>query len=127
MAKFINVTNHNLTGEQLADIKNVYGIDEVDIIDLNPGEVDPEANLGEVNNLATNIIANGNFAAGDVAMVQTEQTLVLCLVSALQQLGVRCVVATTRRESAEKTLPDGSVVKTNVFRHIRFRDLPQII
>lgn len=125
MAKFFNVTNHNLTSEQIADIKNKFNIDEV--VDLNPGEVDPEASSAQVNNHATNIIANGNFSLGDVAMVQTEQTLVFCLVSALQELGVRCVVATTRRESAEKTLPDGSVVKTNVFKHVRFRDLPQII
>lgn len=124
MAKFCNITNHVLTSEQLADINIVYGID--DVVDLNPGEVDPEADLAEINNIATNIISNGNFAAGDVAMVQTEATLMICLISALQALGVRCVVATTRRESTEKTLPDGSVVKTNVFRHLRFRDLPRI-
>jgi hypothetical protein len=125
MAKFFNITNHSLTSEQIADIKNKFNIDEV--VDLNPGEVDPQASSAQVNNLATNLIANGNFSLGDVAMVQTEQTLVFCLVSALQQIGVRCVVATTRRESAEKVLPDGSIIKTNVFRHVRFRDLPQII
>ncbi len=124
MAKFFNVTNHALTAEQMNNINAEYGIHEV--IDLNPGEVDPQASLGEVNNLAANLIADGNFTAGDIAMVQTEQTLVFCIVAALQRIGVRCVVATTRRESAEKTLPDGSVVKTNVFKHVRFRDLPRI-
>ena len=125
MAKFFNITNHSLTGEQLADIKDKFNIDEV--VDLNPGEVDPQVSSAQVNNLATNLIANGNFSLGDVAMVQTEQTLVFFLVSTLQRIGVRCVVATTRRESAEKVLPDGSIIKTNVFRHVRFRDLPQII
>lgn len=125
MAKFFNITNHSLTGEQLADIKDKFNIDEV--VDLNPGEVEPQISSAQVNNLATNLIANGNFSLGDVAMVQTEQTLVFFLVSILQRIGVRCVVATTRRESAEKVLPDGSIIKTNVFRHVRFRDLPQII
>lgn len=126
MARFFNITNRSLTSEQIADIKNEFGIDEVEIVKLNHVKIAPEAELSEVNNIAAFLMIIGEFAKGDVAMIQTEASLMFCLVPALQQIGVRCVVATTRRKSAEKTLPDGSVVKTNVFKHVRFRDLPRI-
>lgn len=42
------------------------------------------------------------------------------LVRLLCEEGYRPLFAFTKRESVEKTMPDGTVVKTNVFRHAGF-------
>jgi hypothetical protein len=44
------------------------------------------------------------------------------LEAALEDAGFRVVYAFSVRESAETVLPDGSVRKTNVFRHVGFID-----
>jgi hypothetical protein len=42
------------------------------------------------------------------------------LEQSLRQRGIRPAYAFSMRESAEKTLPDGSVQKINVFKHVGF-------
>lgn len=39
---------------------------------------------------------------------------------ALKEHGIQVLYAFSVRESVEKTLPDGSVVKSNVFKHVGF-------
>lgn len=42
------------------------------------------------------------------------------LEDALHMQGIKALYAFSRRESVEETLPDGSVRKTNVFKHVGF-------
>jgi hypothetical protein len=60
----------------------------------------------------------GGFALQ--AMIGGAPYLMASLESALRDQGIEPVYAFSVRESVEKTLPDGSVQKTNVFRHVGF-------
>ncbi|AFI06629.1 hypothetical protein HCD_08225 [Helicobacter cetorum MIT 99-5656] len=44
------------------------------------------------------------------------------MVNFCQNLGLLCVYATTKRECAESVNEKGELVKTSIFRHVRFRE-----
>lgn len=82
--------------------------------------VPPEAEAAEIADLADRVATQ---LAADVpgathAMVQGEFTLAYALVGKLQQRGVVCLVATTRRELLE----DCGGIKTTRFEFVRFRE-----
>lgn len=60
------------------------------------------------------IAAKSGFGA---AMIGGAPFLMPPLEAALKAAGIRVLYAFSRRESVEETLPDGSVRKTQVFRH----------
>lgn len=91
-----------------------------EIRDLPFPAVPPEAGTREINVLADAVVARLKTEAPGAthAMVQGEFTLVHALVSKLQDIGIVCVAATTRREVVEKS--GGS--KTTRFNFVRFRE-----
>ena len=124
MAKFINISAHNLTPGQEEDAMRFPTVAR--FLTVHPGIVDPHASLEDVEKLAEDVIHEADPYEGDVAMVAGEPVLTMCIVKALQKKGVTCVAATTERISVERTLEDGSVVKQNVFNHVMFREFPPI-
>ena len=56
-------------------------------------------------------------ARAEAAMIGGAPFFMSALEAALKERGVRAVHAFSRRESGEERLPDGSVRKTQVFRH----------
>ena len=145
---FINITNHTLTEEQRVDAIKRYGITE--FLEL-PSEL--KARYGQVPagedeevlwDLAEDIRDWVNAShpeahkwakclppykdVGDdkcplVVLLQGELGVVGRLLRLLGEQGIPCVYATTRRESVETVQQDGSVVKTNVFKHAGFRNI----
>ena len=59
---------------------------------------------------------------GDCFLVQGEFGATYGLVRFAQSLGMRAVHATTKRESEEVVLEDGTVSTKRVFRHVLFRE-----
>ena len=127
MAKFFNVSAHALATEQLEDIMKSFGISENSIVDIKVGNVDPHVDTDELASVSTSLVDSWGVKEGDVAMVAGEPIMSVCLVRALQSKGVTCVSATTERMSVEKVLEDGTVQKTNQFKHVRFREWPSLI
>jgi CRISPR-associated protein Csx16 len=82
--------------------------------------VPPEADSEEMNALADEVIARlkTEVPGATHAMAQGEFTLVHALVRKLQQIGIVCVAATTRREVVEQT----GGTKTTRFNFVRFRE-----
>ena len=80
----------------------------------------PDADTQEINALADELLARltADAPGATHAMVQGEFTLVHALVRKLQQIGVVCVAATTRREVVEQT---GGTNATR-FDFVRFRE-----
>jgi len=58
---------------------------------------------------------------GDYLLVQGDFGATFFLVNFALKLGLVPVYATSRRETVETVLPDGSVRQERVFRHVRFR------
>ena len=91
-----------------------------EIRDLPFPAVPPEAETREIDALADEVVARLKTAAPGAthAMVQGDFTLAHALVGKLQQMGIVCVAATTRREVIEQS--GGS--NTTRFNFVRFRE-----
>jgi hypothetical protein len=91
-----------------------------EIRDLPFPSVPPEVDTHEINARADEVVARLTAEAPGAthAMVQGEFTLVHALVGKLQDIGIVCVAATTRREVVEQF--GGS--KTTRFNFVRFRE-----
>lgn len=134
--KALVILNHPLSPEQIEDLSRTWGVNSDDnaIITL-PSElktlwanIPPEADDVQVFNHVQPI---SNWARskdigllpGDMIIIGGELVATLAVIAGMDK-DILPVCATTRRESVEKTMPDGSVQKTNVFRHVRFRQIP---
>lgn len=131
--------NHVATSDQIEDLKsNCYS--EIEFIEPTDegkkmwAQVPADAGLKEIETLAVNVSRTltglpTHLNAGQdavIAVVQGEPTLVTVMVQLLQRCHIPCFAATTKRESVETVNPDGTTTKTNVFKHVRFREYPDI-
>ena len=91
-----------------------------EIWDLPFPVVPPEADTREIDALADVVVAGLRAEAPGAthAMIQGEFTLAHALVRKLQQIGIVCVAATTRREVVEQSRG----AKTTRFNFVRFRE-----
>jgi CRISPR-associated protein Csx16 len=91
-----------------------------EIRDLPFPAVPPEADAEGINALADEVVARLMAEVPGVthAMVQGEFTLAHALVRRLQQMGIVCVAATTRREVVEQS----GGAKLARFSFVRFRE-----
>ena len=113
----INLTQHPTTTEQLtAGVTEPADKDEVRRL-LTFDEL-PSKELVKARAKALAEIAENSGAKS--AMIGGAPFLMAALEKALREVGITPVYAFSKRESVEKTLPDGSVQKTNVFKHIGF-------
>lgn len=127
----LNITNHNLTSEQLHDLNNLFG--NVSVQEM-PSElkslwsnINPYWDRDAVQkNVIIPILewAGGIKNSHDavVAIVQGESVATCITVNELKLNGITPLAATTQRVSAEITKEDGTVQKTNIFKHVRFRN-----
>jgi len=124
MAKKMNLTQHPATPEQ-----------------VDAGVIEPSSELkGKVRDLLTfedipskpEMTARAEALAEivkkegySIALVGGAPFFMSTLEKALIREGIKPVYAFSRRESVETTLPDGSVVKKNVFRHLGFVEVSE--
>lgn len=132
--KALVVLNHPLSKEQIEDLDKAWGVKEDAIITLPQdlkslwANIPPEADDVQVC-LHVQLIINWargkdiGLLPGDMIIIGGELVATLAVIAGMDK-DILSVCATTRRESVEKTMPDGSVQKTNVFRHVRFRQIP---
>lgn len=128
MKRFFNVTNHNMTESQIADAKSALQAEE--IVNL-PEEL--KKIWGQVPPVDTNEVKvrlqpvldwlEQQVSVGDFCMVAGSRTAV-----AFVDLQIRskatAVESCTERKVQEVQNPDGTVSKTAIFEHIRFRVVP---
>jgi hypothetical protein len=123
--------NHKLSPEQERDARENLGVTEFvyppkEVLDR-WANVPPEANMWDIQVDLVPIYTWFRMVleANDVILVQGESVSMYKFVDTIKtmftMLNVRCVAATSRRESVEEQLPDGTVQKKSVFKHVRFR------
>ena len=118
----LNLTQHVATPEQIAE--GVVDMDAEDRRCLADALTFDEAPIGaamlcramEIMSLAVKYIPEG----GGYVMLGGAPFFMPVLDAAARQFGYTPVYAFSKRESVETTMPDGSVVKRNVFRHAGF-------
>ena len=122
-ARFVNFSNHPLATwslEQLAAAR-ALGLGEPADLDGGMPLVPPAADRHEVARLAEELVEQAGPGLRG-ACVFGELSLTVALLRLLQQRGVRCFTSTTERISEERRQPDGSVIKENRFRFVRWRE-----
>jgi CRISPR-associated DxTHG motif protein len=117
--RLFNVTNHQLTADQIEDARQRWDI--VDVVDLDEELKAVWANI-EVGSAASLIFDRlwQRSTHADVIVVQGEYGATFTLVSMLRTAGRRVVYASTAREVTECQEPDGSVTTVHRFRHRGF-------
>lgn len=122
----LNLTQHAATAEQLAD--GVVDLPAEDRATLSGwltfatlptvAEVADRAELIAQAAAGDSVsIASVRLAQYQYAMIGGAPFLMSALENALIERGITPLYAFSVRESAEKTMPDGTVVKTNTFAH----------
>jgi len=124
MKKLFLLFSHTLTTEQIADAKETFKIEEFVELPLElqklwsnvPSELDDVSLYLE----PLKHYLKEQSSAEDMVLIQGDFGATYYMVNAVKSLGLKAVHATTKRDVVEKTIDD-KVVKTSVFKHVRFR------
>ena len=116
--------SHKLTPEQEEDAIKSLGVREfIDLpLDLQNlwSHVPPEIEVLEDYLKPIFDYLKVNIKEGDYVLVQGDFGATCIVVNLVKNLNAIAIYATTKRNSVEKVI-DGKVVKTSVFKHIKFR------
>ncbi len=131
----VNLTQHTASPEQIAaGVRDLLGDYRLRLVELLTVEELPDAEEIKFRAQAIAELACRNGLGGDMdedppcylAMIGGAPWLMSSLELALRALNIQPVYSFTRRESSEQAMPDGSVRKTAVFRHIGFVAAPKL-
>ena len=117
---FFNLTNHSLTGAQMADVqaKGATVVELPEELKRAWGACTTE-NWRDLYESTLEFVIN--YEADEKAcMIAGYAPLVFNLVSDFDRDGFEVLYADSKRESVEKVTEDGAVIKQNVFRHLGF-------
>jgi hypothetical protein len=125
MSKIIKITNHSMTDEQIVGLKGWEVVELPEEIQGRLAQCGPDA--ARLIRLATDVIefaqsegANFIFGpAGSPAFCDIFSNL-------CRDAQIVIVFSHSVRESIETVKEDGTVVKTNVFKHVSFINLPEM-
>ena len=125
MKKLILLFSHRLTPEQRDDATDNLGVGEFVSLD------------GELQRVWSNVppslesldeylkpikdFVSSNLNRDDVVLVQGDFGATYAMVSFVNSMGGVAVYATTKRDVVEEE-SKGEIVKTSIFKHIRFRE-----
>lgn len=122
MSKFLNISNHNLTVDQLAEIdqKGWEAVELPEDLKKAWGSCNPSNYQEIVNDIVHYMIVNNINSA--LLAGYSPAVVYACMEYACRT----CMFyfAHTERKSVETVQEDGSVVKTNVFKHAGFYQYP---
>lgn len=119
----INLSNHpsaNWNAEQKKAAETEFG----QIVDLTFPNIQPEADLNDVKNLANQYVIKVKELLKDapngsgVVHIMGEHTFIFNILERLKLLNIRAVASTTERKAYE----DGNGNTISKFRFVRFRD-----
>jgi len=122
------VMSHNLNQNQINGL-NEMGLEPILISDVNSDlanqckQIDPNFNKTDIQQIADSVVKTAISEGATHLMIQGEPSLFFSAVETAKQKGISCLIATTQRVSVERENADGSIVKTNVFKHVKFRQL----
>lgn len=117
----INLTQHNVTLEQVASgVFDLQGDFHQELVRLLTFDTLPNAE--EIKRRASAVADMAASTTAESAMIGGALWLMAPLAAALRQRGIKPVFAFSVRETQETPMPDGSVKKVAVFRHVGFVD-----
>ena len=128
MERTINLTQHEATDEQLVGgVFDVSASEREELRILLTFERIPTRALIVSRARSIALLAAANRTKGkkaECAMIGGAPFLLPTLATELHRVDIRPVAAFSERKSEEKTMPDGSVRKVAVFRHLGLVGVP---
>jgi hypothetical protein len=122
--------SHTLTADQISDAKASLGIEVIKTIQESfPDQhkkmvaIPAQWKTKQVKDLAEEIVSSAIQMGSTHIYVAGEPVLAYYAMTAAITLGLVVVQSTTERVSSEALQPDGTVVKTAVFKHVQWRVL----
>ena len=128
MKNILVVMSHNLSQDQVNGL-NEMGLNPVILSNVNNDlaktckQIDPNFSKADIQKIADSVVREAISLGATALMIQGEPSLFFSAVETAKQKGISCLIATTQRVSVERENADGTVVKTNVFKHVKFRQL----
>ena len=128
MKNVLVVMSHNLNQEQINGL-NEMGLNPVILSNVNSDlantckQIDPNFSKADIQKIADSVVREAVSLGATTLMIQGEPSLFFSAVENAKDRGRQCLVATSERVSVERENADGTVVKTNVFKHVKFRQL----
>jgi hypothetical protein len=123
---FLNLSNHPCADWSEVQTQAALALGASHVQDLRFPQVDPNASTEQVQDLARQVAAQVAALQPAAVHVAGELCLTLALVGLLQAQGLPVVCATTRRDTTEETLPDGSTRKLARFHFVQWRAYPKV-
>jgi len=124
MKKMFLLFSHNLTDDQKKDAMTTFGVEEFLPLEADLQKIwsNIPADLADVGGYLTPIktFVATHLNAEDVALIQGDFGATCHLAHFVRELGGIGVYATTVRDVVEKE-ENGVIVKTSIFKHVRFR------
>lgn len=121
MTKIVNLTQHIATQEQMeAGVVNFDAVLSAEVKRLLTFNSIEEASAESMKDRATALAGIAVANNADAAMIGGAPYFMSVLERQLKNAGVKPLYAFSVRESREVTNPDGTVTKTNVFKHVGF-------
>ena len=125
MKRLILLFSHQLTQAQESGAKEQFGVEEFLSLDSELqrvwSNVPPSLeSLDEYLRPIKDFVSH-NLNQDDIVLVQGDFGATCSMVSFVHSIGGVAVYATTRRDVVERE-NEGEIVKTSIFRHIRFRE-----
>ena len=114
MPRIVNLTQHQASAEQIEagvfETADRTAVDRLLTFDVCPSMADIRERAGTLAKIARG-------AGAEAAMVGGASYLMAPLERALRLANIKPLYAFSKRESLETRLPDGSVRKTQIFKH----------
>ena len=122
--KLFLLFSHTLTTTQIADAKSTFAIDEFVTLsdELQKLWSNVPSDIDDVSDYLKPLKAylKEKSSSEDVVLVQGDFGATYHMVNFVKSLGMKAIHATTKRDVIEKVIDD-KIVKTSVFKHVRFR------
>ena len=128
MTNVLVVMSHNLNDDQVNGL-NTMGLEPVILSNVNSDlantckQIDPNFSKTDIQQIADSVVKTAISEGATHLMIQGEPSLFFSAVENAKDRGLQCLIATTKRVSVERENADGTIVKTNVFKHVKFREL----
>ena len=121
MKKLFVCISHTMTSEQ------EQGWEQITLVSSDvkkrTSQISPMATLDEIKKLASEVVSEAVACGATHILCAGEPTLALHVALQAHGLGIVPTQSTTRRESQDVVQPDGSILKTAVFKHVQWRDM----
>lgn len=116
---FINFTNHSsaLWNDAQRTAAEKYG----EIRDIPFPAVDPALDSNDISSIAADYAEMISSYSPEAVLVQGEMTLCYAVISALLDMKIKVVCATTERISQTHIGPNNETVRTSEFHFVQFR------